>query len=196
MQISLSSNISRPISNREQCICNVATFALGGDPLQFEDKYSLFITAHFGRPNQLDVHRNCKHFRNVLDRKILRSKQRLFKVLWLEEGKQLQTSIQNTTHAHWLFELPTHLSEQCFKQVFSELWSDICGSQNIVFKTIEIERGGVEGLINYCTKESNINNHGTFIEHCSDNSRHQSSRQSLWQAKEVKKNKSGHQKQL
>jgi len=187
MKFSLNSNTNYPISNREHCISNATTFALGGDPLQAEDKYQLFVTAHFGKPNQLDVHRNCKHFRNVMDRKILRSQKRLFKVLWLEEGKQLQTNIQNTTHAHWLFELPRHLSEQCFKHVFTEIWSDICGSQNVVFKTIELERGGVDGLISYCTKESNSNNHGTFIEQCSDNSRHQSSRQSLRQLRSIQR---------
>ncbi len=165
---------------RLKAFYDAANFIVAGDALCPEDKLHFFTTAHFSNAKQIDVHKCCAHFRNCMDRKILgKSRVRLYKALWLEEGKQLGSNMRNTTHAHWLFEWPQDLSDKAFKHVFIELWSDICDNANIDFRHIQIEQGGIHGIINYCVKESDMGNTGVFIEHCSDNARRQRNRQVL-----------------
>ena len=100
-------------------------------------------------------------------------------MLWIEEGRGLHTAAKNTAHSHWLFEQPQHLDEQIFKSIFTDLWKNICGSSNIKFVEVLPQLGGYEGIINYCVKEADVDNLGTFIEPCSDNARIQANRQSI-----------------
>lgn len=166
-------------NRRLKAFYDAANFISAGDTLAPEDKLHLFVTAHFASRKQDDVHNCCSYFRNRIDRKILgRSGHRLYKALWLEDGEQAQTSTSNTTHAHWLFEIPVNVTEKAFKHVFCALWTDICCHTDIKFKHVDIELGGIHGLVNYCVKESSIGNTGTFIEHCSDNARLQKNRKS------------------
>jgi hypothetical protein len=108
-----------------------------------------------------------------------KSRHRLYKALWLEEGKQLTTNARDTTHAHWLFEWPANISDKAFKHVFIELWSEICDSADIKFRRVQLEQGGALGIVNYCLKESDMGNTGVFVEPCSDNARLQKNRQAV-----------------
>lgn len=162
---------------REQYIQKIALFARKGDDIQVEEKFNYFVTAHLSKSKQQNIEHHCKHFRNRIDREVFRSGKRLYKILSIEQGSQLY----NEAHTHWLLELPNHISEEVFKDIFSRLWIEICGSKNIRITPILYELGGVQGLINYCTKETTYGNYGTFIEHCSDNARKQKLRQSLRQ---------------
>lgn len=157
---------------------NAANFILAGDSLVPENKLHFFVTAHFSKAKQVDVHKCCSHFRNCIDRVVLgKSRRRLYKALWLEEGKQLTTNARDTAHAHWLIEWPAGVSDKAFKHVFIELWSEVCGSANIKFKLVRPEQGGALGIVNYCVKEGDLGNTDTFIESCSDNARMQRNRQ-------------------
>ncbi|MEX0739825.1 MAG: hypothetical protein WD071_10840 [Pseudohongiella sp.] len=163
---------------RLQAFHDVYTFITAGDTGEPEEKLHLFVTAHFAKRKQIDVHKCCSHFRNRLDRVIFRKgNHRLYKALWLEEGAQLTKSAYNTTHAHWLIEIPENVSETAFRCVFSDLWVEICEHRDIRFEYVDFGRGGVHGLINYGLKEFSKGNRGTFIESCSDNARLQKNRQ-------------------
>lgn len=159
---------------------DAASFILAGDSLAAEDKMHFFVTSHFSKAKQIDVYKCCSHFRNRIDRVVFgKSRRRLYKALWLEEGQQLNTSARDTTHAHWLIEWPANTTDKAFKHVFLELWSDICGSTNIKFKRVQLEKGGALGIVNYCLKESDMGNTGVFVEPCSDNARLQKNRQAV-----------------
>ena len=159
---------------------DAANFILAGDSIAPEDKLHFFVTAHFSKAKQVDVHKCCSHFRNRIDRLVHgRTKQRLYKALGLEEGQQLNTSARDTTHAHWLIEWPANISDNAFRYVFVELWSEICGDANIKFKHVQLELGGVLGVVNYCLKESDMGNTGVFVELCSDNAKLQKNRQAV-----------------
>lgn len=165
---------------RLNAFIDAADFILAGDRLFPEDKMHFFVTGHFSKAKQTDVYKCCSHFRNRIDRVVLgKSKRRLYKALWLEEGKQLTTTARDTTHAHWLIEWPTGISDKALKHVFIELWSEICGSADIKFRQIQLEQGGALGIVNYCVKENDMGNTGTFIEPCSDNARLQKNRQAV-----------------
>ncbi|GJM04886.1 MAG: hypothetical protein DHS20C09_08770 [marine bacterium B5-7] len=167
-------------NSRLAAFYDAADFILAGDNLAPEDKLHFFATAHFSNAKQDDVHKCCSHFRNRIDRVIFRrSGLRLYKGLWLEEGRQLTSNARDTAHAHWLIESPAGISHKAFKHVFTELWSDICGSKNLKFKPVWLEQGGALGVVNYCMKESDMGNTGTFIEPCSDNSRFQKNRHAV-----------------
>ncbi len=167
-------------SNTRLNAFNDATnFIQAGDSLVPEDKLHFFVTAHFSKAKQIDVHRCCSHFRNRIDRTILGRSKRLYKALWLEEGQQLNTSARDSTHAHWLFEWPANTTDEAFKHVFIELWSNICGSSNIDIRPIQLEKGGALGIVNYCLKETDLGNTDVFIESCSDNARLQKNRQAV-----------------
>lgn len=179
MRTNKRSNQDNHSNTRLKAFYDAANFIAAGDKLAPEEKLHLFVSAHFRKCNQDDLHHWSKHFRNCIDRVFLRrSGRRLYKALWIEEGKQLTTSTLNTAHAHWLIEVPEHISQKAFKRVFCALWIKICRHSDIEFKVIEVERGGVHGLVSYCLKESEMGNTGVFIEDCSDNARLQKNRKS------------------
>lgn len=180
MQILQLTDSTTHSNTRLNDFIDAADFILAGDELLPEDKLHFFVTAHFSKTNQIDVHRCCSHFRNRIDRVVLgKSRHRLYKALWLEEGKQLTTNARDTTHAHWLFEWPANISDKAFKHVFIELWSEICDSADIKFRRVQLEQGGALGIVNYCLKESDMGNTGVFVEPCSDNARLQKNRQAV-----------------
>lgn len=166
-------------NRRKKLIEDISLFASGGDKVDMESKFNVFVTAHLSKSKQCDIERHCKHFRNVFDRQIVGQRRRLYKILSIEQG----SDTYNKFHAHWLFEIPKEVCSSEFELKFTDLWVSICDSVNIDFRPIQYELGGVNGLINYCTKETTYGNYGTFNETCSDNARRQSNRKSLWQLK-------------
>ena len=168
-----TNNIDPRLSDFNHC----EKFIRTGDALYPEEKLHFFVTAHFGKSKQINVHKCCAHFRNRLDRVIFRRPGlRLYKALWLEEGAQLRTRKGDSTHAHWLIEWPINLSDKAFQSVFSELWSEVCWNRDIRFKYVEVTAGGTLGVATYCLKEVTSGNAGVFIEACSDNARYQKDR--------------------
>ena len=163
----------------ERCYNNAARFAAGGDIIDPAQKFDWFITAHVSASRQKDIHKLCSHFRNKLDGLICGRRHRLYKMLWIEEGAQLYSNATNTTHTHWVFEQPAHFLPDEFELHFKRLWAEILGSTNIDFRPIRPERGGINGIIDYCVKEAEYRNFGTFIEMFSDNARAQKNRQTF-----------------
>ena len=67
-----------------------------------------------------------------------------------------------------------------FTSIFVELWSDICGSDNVLIKPIRKNDGGLEGLLGYLTKERDWQDQlgsASFIPDFSDNARLQKSKE-------------------
>jgi hypothetical protein len=170
---------STSTSMRERCYNDAARFAAGGDDIEPAQKFDWFITGHVSESQQVNIQRQCKHFRNKLDGLIYGRRHRLYKMLWIEEGAQLHSKATGTAHAHWVFEHPQHLSADEFELLFTQLWTEICGSTNVDIRPINTNAGGIDGIINYCVKEAEHRNFGTFIEICSDNARSQKNRQTF-----------------
>ena len=162
---------------RSKDIDRVARFMCDGEDISPEDKYKLFITAHFGGKQQEIAELHAAHFRNKIDRQVMGRGKRLYKVLFMEEGTSASF---NERHAHWLFEKPQHMTQKQFENIFCELWQEICGSDNIQIKRVQKSRGGLEGLLAYCTKERDWQDYlgnSSFIADFSDNARLQKHRQ-------------------
>jgi hypothetical protein len=170
---------SAATSMRERCYNDAARFAAGGDDVDPADKFDWFITGHVCEYRQGNIHRLCSHFRNKIDGQLTARSHRLYKMLWIEEGAQLHTKVTGTAHTHWVFEHPAQLSDAEFEHVFKTLWAEICGSTNVEFRSIAPAAGNIERILNYCVKEADKGNFGTFIEPCSDNARRQKHRQSF-----------------
>lgn len=154
-------------------------FLVAGDALCMEKKYTLFVSAHLAKDKQIDAEYCCKHFRNVIDRKLCGRSRRLYKALFIENGQYEYCNSYCERHAHWLFELPVNLTEEEFTKVFKIHWQEICGSKNVVIKKIENKLGGINGLYEYLNKERALGNMATFIEDCSDNARLQNNREKI-----------------
>ena len=135
-----------------------------------------FITAHLSKSKQQVAEYHIKHFRNVLDRKTCGRGRRLYKAVFVEEGKNALSVSYNQRHCHLLIQKPKHLTKAQFQKQFNQLWADICGSEDIKWKRITAKDGGVGGLISYCNKEikSGIK---AFRKELSDNSYQQRKRQ-------------------
>lgn len=147
-----------------------ARFMNLGDDLCATKKYNYFVSAHFGSgKQQMDAEYHAKHFRNVFDRKMCGRGKRLYKVAFVEEGNQYS---HNERHFHWLIHKPKGMWEKTFVKAFKETWLEVCGSRNVVIKRVEEERGGLNGLLCYLSKERDVNGfigNASFIEQASDN---------------------------
>ncbi|MDO8864142.1 hypothetical protein Q6D67_20865 [Haliea sp. E1-2-M8] len=153
------------------------TFLSEGDDISAEKKYTLFITAHFGGRQQQVAELHAAHFRNKLDRRVMGRGKRLYKALFIEEGKGRS---YNERHAHYLFEKPAHMTCAEFTAVFTELWQEVCGSDNVQVKSVRKKVGGLGGLLAYLTKDrdwQDILGNASFIADFSDNARLQKQRQ-------------------
>lgn len=147
----------------------IYNFLCSGDEICATKKYTLFVSAHFGKSKQIDAEHHAKHFRNCLDRKILGRGKRLYKALFIEEGNEYSF---NQRHAHWLIQKPQNMSKREFTNLFTELWYEVCGSRNIVIKSVLKKEGGLEGLITYLTKEQDADGYignRAFVMEASDN---------------------------
>ena len=112
-----------------------------------------FVTAHLSKAKQEIAEHHIKHFRNVLDRKMCGRSRRLYKAVFIEEGKNATSRSYNKRHCHLLIQKPKHLTKAQFQKQFNELWEEICGSDDIDWQRITNDKGGVGGLISYCNKE-------------------------------------------
>ena len=148
---------------------NVLEFFSKGDTHKSLD---YFITAHLSKSKQEVAEHHIKHFRNVLDRKICGAHRRLYKAIFIEEGKNALSRSYNERHCHLLIQKPKHLTKAQFQKQFNTLWEEICGSNDIDWQRITNKRGGVGGLISYCNKEIKQNIRA-FRKELSDNSYHQ-----------------------
>ena len=175
-----ASTIIGPASHMsDQCYTNVARFAAGGDDIDPTQKFHWFITGHVSHTQQVNIYKMCSYFRNRIDGLMATRRHHLYKMLWIEQGAQLHSKARNTAHTHWLFEQPSHLSPVEFQIIFKRLWAEIAGSTNIDIRPIRKELGGINGIIEYCGKEAELGNFGTFFEICSDNARSQNDRQAF-----------------
>lgn len=169
MKAKYSSTLAHEMRRTE--IDRIAAFCCDGDEIDLEAKYKLFVSAHFGARQQQIAEHHAKHFRNVLDRKVLGRGRRLYKVLFIEEGA---AHGYNERHAHWLIEKPGKMPASEFTRVFVKLWQEVCGSNNVRIEHIQKQRGGLAGLVQYLTKERNWRDqigNSSFIRECSDNRR-------------------------
>ena len=148
---------------------DVLEFFRQGDTYQSVD---YFITAHLSKSKQEVAEHHIKHFRNVLDRKICGAHRRLYKAIFIEEGKNALSRSYNERHCHLLIQKPKHLTKAQFQKQFNTLWEEICGSNDIDWQRITNKRGGVGKLIDYCNKEIKYGIKA-FTEELSDNSYHQ-----------------------
>ena len=151
---------------------DVLEFFRQGDTYQSVD---YFITAHLSKSKQEVAEHHIKHFRNVLDRKICGAHRRLYKAIFIEEGKNALSRSYNERHCHLLIQKPKHLTKAKFQKKFNTLWEEICGSNDIDWQRITNKRGGVGRLISYCNKEIK-QGVKAFIKELSDNSYQQKNR--------------------
>lgn len=162
---------------RSRDIDHIARFMWDGDHIAPDQKYTLFVTAHFGGKQQQIAEQHAAHFRNRLDREVLGRGKRLYKALFMEQGTG---NSYNERHAHWLFEKPAGMTRKQFEAVFCQLWQEICGSDDIQIKPVRKQDGGLHGLLQYLTKERDWQGYlgnKSFIADFSDNARLQTQRQ-------------------
>jgi hypothetical protein len=150
----------------------VAKFLRKGDTYLSLD---YFVTLHLSKSKQQVAEHHISYFRNVLDRKIYGKHRRLYKAVFIEEGKNATSRSYNERHCHMLIEKPKHLTLKQYKKEFNTLWEEICGSDDITWQRITNKKGGVGGLIDYCNKEIKYGIKA-FTEELSDNSYQQKNR--------------------
>ena len=155
------------------------SFLTTGDDLCVEEKYTIFVSAHFSKDKQIDAELHCRHFRNKLDRQLVGSRKRLYKALFIEEGQNEYCDSYSERHTHWLFGLTYGVTDEQFTTAFKKLWRKECGSSNVDIKLVENKRGGLIGLYDYLTKEQKEGCKASFLEHCSDNALLQGNRQGI-----------------
>lgn len=161
---------------KENEMKRIAKFMFDGDKdVELTDKYHYHITAHFSKAKQQDAEYCFKHFRNVLDNKVVGRRNRLYKACFIEEGKNHLSKSYNDRHCHLLIQKPKHLTKKKYEEQFNELWQNICGNDNIKWTRIEKQKNGIDGVVDYLTKELEFG-HKAFIEDLSDNASKQKNR--------------------
>ena len=98
---------------KENEMKRIAKFMFDGDKdVELTDKYHYHITAHFSKAKQQDAEYCFKHFRNVLDNKVVGRRNRLYKACFIEEGKNHLSKSYNDRHCHLLIQKPKHLTKK------------------------------------------------------------------------------------